>query len=348
MLKIACIAKGKHPGTLGGIESFQRNLNKILTNCEFKVYAFSPKKEIVFPVPNLITIGEGNFLDKLALKILGRKRLLKIQLKKWNPDIIIINSANDLKFLKDLKAKIILVQHGSFDYYMDGTFNKEEVLNLIRKRLDRYVFLSPLDVGNFNKFLKLEESKVTSIRHICNVDLKKESKEKKGVLVMLSRLNREKRIDLVIKAMKKLPDFSLKIYGDGEEKENLKKLIKDLNSSNIELMGKTSKVKEAFDETGIFVLSSSNFEGYPIASIEAMRRGLPIILRNNFGSAEDIVQGNGVLLGKDWNEDEFVEAVKIVYNNYEKYSEKSLELGKRHNIDVIKKEWEKLFEELVK
>ena len=92
---------------------------------------------------------------------------------------------------------------------------------------------------------------------------------------------------------------------------------------------------------------TSDYEGYPITNIEAMRRGLPIVLRNTFDSAPDIVvdNTNGILLDKEWNEDKFVEAVRKVYDNYEYYSENSKKLGKRHSPEVIKKEWDKLLME---
>ena len=90
---------------------------------------------------------------------------------------------------------------------------------------------------------------------------------------------------------------------------------------------------------------TSDSEGYPISTIEAMRRGLPIVLRNTFDSASDIVIDNGVLLEKDWNEDKFVEAVRKIYDNYEYYSENSKKLGERHSSEVIKKEWDKLLME---
>lgn len=89
---------------------------------------------------------------------------------------------------------------------------------------------------------------------------------------------------------------------------------------------------------------TSDFEGYGITNIEAMRRGLPLILRNTYEAAQDIVVNNknGILLNKEWNEEKFVEAVKNIYNNYEYYSENSKELGKRYSQEIIKKEWDKL------
>lgn len=90
----------------------------------------------------------------------------------------------------------------------------------------------------------------------------------------------------------------------------------------------------------------SNFEGYPISCIEALRRGLPIILRNTFHSARDIVEENGVLLSKEWNEDKFVEAVKKIYENYDYYSENSTKLGQRYNINLVKEKWYDLIRNL--
>lgn len=347
-MKIACIAKKSHPAKLGGVESFQRNLSLILNNYDFRIYSYKTDKEKIFSVPKLFEIDSNNSLaEKFLLKLLGKKRYLVLLLKKWKPDVIIINTPNDLKFLKNLKSKIILVQHGSFEAYMNGTFDNLEVVSLIQNRLDRYIFLSDYDVEKFNEFLGLSQDRVKAIRHICNVSSLKGTKIKEKKIVVLSRLHKDKKIEYIVKAMTKLQDFSLKIYGDGEEKESLKKLINKMNLKNVKLMGRTSQISSALDQESIFVMAS-DFEGYPISCIEAARRGLPIILRDTFSSAKDIVQGNGVLLGKEWNEDEFVEAVHKTYNNYKEYSSKSLELGKRHDIKIIRKEWDNLFKELKK
>lgn len=91
---------------------------------------------------------------------------------------------------------------------------------------------------------------------------------------------------------------------------------------------------------------TSDHEGYPITSIEAMRRGLPIVLRNTFESAQDIIEDNGILLEKEWNEDKFAEAVRKIYDNYEFYSKNAVEMGKRHNFEVIKFQWEELIADL--
>lgn len=221
--------------------------------------------------------------------------------------------------------------------------SNEEIIKESKKDLDYFIFLSKYDKERFLEELNFPVEKAKVIRHSCEIELLKEKKEKNKELIMIARLdNKHKRFDLVIKAMKKLTEFNLRIYGDGPDKNLLKNLIKEYQLKNVFLCGGTNKVKEKLDETGIFVMTSDH-EGYPISTIEAMRRGLPIILRNTFEAAQDIVIGNGILLEKEWNEDDFVETVRKVYNNYEFYSNNSIELGKRHNSEMIKEEWNKIF-----
>ena len=92
---------------------------------------------------------------------------------------------------------------------------------------------------------------------------------------------------------------------------------------------------------------TSDFESYGIVNIEAMRRGLPIIIRDTFEGASDIVLNNGILLEKKWDEEKFCEGIRKIYSNYEYYSKNSIEMGKRHNLEKIKEEWQNIFNEKI-
>ena len=164
---------------------------------------------------------------------------------------------------------------------------------------------------------------------------------------MVARLeNKQKRFDLAIRAMKKIPDFTLNIYGSGEKgAEFLKGIIEKEDIKNVKVHGSTNQVQQKLDEAGIFIMTS-DYEGYGITLIEASRRALPLIVRDTYDAAKDIVIENGILLPKEWDEDKFITAVKQIYENYEYYSENSKKIGERHSFETIKNEWEALFKSI--
>lgn len=348
-MRIICIGKGNDPRCLGGVETFERNLEKIFKN-NIKFLTWNSDKEKIFKCNNVENIQEQKILlNRILLKILGKTRFTLYRVKQEKPDIVIINKPKDIRMIKGLRYKKILIQHGSYESYEQTIFKNKKIVDLIRKHIDYYVCLSDKSREIFSNNLGIERERIVTIRHSCEVPIAKKIKEKNRKLIIIARVeNNQKRIDLAIKAMKKLSRYTLDIYGDGPHEEMLKNLVKKEElEDRVFFRGKTTKIKEKLDEAGIFIMTSDR-EGYGITNIEAMSRGLPIILRNTFEAAEDIVLGNGVLLSKEWNEDKFVEAVEEVYNNYEEYSKKSLELAKRYKIEIIGEKWKDLIKNIMR
>lgn len=346
-MKILCMGKKNNPSCLGGVETFERNLNKIFKK-EIVFYVFSNNIKKYFNINGVIEFDfNKNIKMKIIEKIIGKNRYLLYKAKRNKYDVLIYNSPNDLKKFYKLGAKNILVQHGSWKYYYQGTYKKNpKLVTVLKENLDCYVFLSKYDQEKFVKGLELDINRTAVIRHSCEIELLENSKKKNKKLIMITRLdNNQKRIDLAINVMKKLSNYTLEIYGDGPDKEYLENLIYKNSLKNVFLCGGTNQVKEKLDESAIFIMTSDT-EGYPISLIEAMRRGLPIILRNTFEAAQDIIKDNGILLEQEWNEEEFVRAVEKIYKNYEFYSKNSIEMGKRHNFDVIENQWKKLIDGL--
>ena len=110
-----------------------------------------------------------------------------------------------------------------------------------------------------------EHKKKDKKKHKKRSDSKKKQKNKK--LIMIGRIdNNSKRFDLAIKAMKKLPEYTLDIYGDiyidrKRDYEVLKELIKKENINNVTFKGATNKVQEVLDESGIYIMTS-DYEAY--------------------------------------------------------------------------------------
>lgn len=346
-MKIVFLTNNNHPGTLGGIQTFNRILKNFFPE-EMITITNKNNQNKVYSINNLIEIGTTGILYKIINKLSKRKLeyyLKRREIKKIKPDVCILSAPSELRILKKIKCKKILVQHNKFSIYLKNYYqNNKNLIEMTKKELDFFVFLSKYDLIKFHEEIKypLEKSKI--IRHTSEMKNIRRLKEKNKNLIMLGRIfNEHKRYDLAILAMKKLKDFNLFIYGDGIDLNSLKQLVYREKIKNVFFKGATTKVSEVLDMASIFIITSE-YEGYPLTAIEAIKRGLPIVLRNTFEAAQDIIENNknGILLSKEWNEDEFIDAIKRIYNNYDQYSQNTTLISNKYNLEIIKEKWKAL------
>lgn len=107
--------------------------------------------------------------------------------------------------------------------------------------------------------------------------------------LMVNRLVKKKRVDLVINAFKKLKiDYQLIIIGGGEEYDSLNQIIIDNNlQDKINLTGRISdeKLKEYLVNSDVFM--SLDLADFDITVVEAMSYGLEIIVSSDFVIDDD-------------------------------------------------------------
>ncbi len=155
------------------------------------------------------------------------------------------------------------------------------------------------------KQLEIQGVKPEKITVIPNgVDIEKYeqfkvSKYNLPTVCCVARLVKTKKVDTLIHAIalikKEIPDIQCRIIGDGEEKENLKELIKQLKlEKNFTLLGFVEKNEDVIKEikkSHIFCLPSA-VEGFGMVVIEAMACGVPYVCSDIPPLIE--VTGNGV------------------------------------------------------
>ncbi|HKL42455.1 MAG TPA: glycosyltransferase family 4 protein [Clostridia bacterium] len=125
-------------------------------------------------------------------------------------------------------------------------------------------------------------------------------------IVAVGKLEEQKNHSLLIKAFKLIADdfkdYKVEIYGEGQERNKLEKLISELNLNNrVLLMGRNNDVHERIKDASLYVLSS-HYEGMPNALMEAMALGLPCIATNCSGGGPKTLitnRVNGILIKND-------------------------------------------------
>jgi glycosyltransferase involved in cell wall biosynthesis len=118
------------------------------------------------------------------------------------------------------------------------------------------------------------------------------------VIGYLGRLSPEKNVIAMIKAVKALDvdTVRLKIAGAGP----LYSKVKRLEGDRIEVLGYVKDAPAFYRSVDAFLLPSK-LEAQPIALLEAMASGLPVIA-TDVGDNKYFVRGNGILCGTTVNE----------------------------------------------
>ncbi len=138
-------------------------------------------------------------------------------------------------------------------------------------------------------------------------------------LLFVGRLVAEKAIDVLLRAVAKLPrsEFVVDIVGDGERKNDLMALSRKLKiNESVTFHGnrKRSALGSFYRDSDIVCLPSLS-EAQPVVTLEAMVAGKPVIA-SRVGGVPDSVQHdfNGMLVNPN-NADELADAIRKLADN---------------------------------
>ncbi|MFA5888964.1 MAG: glycosyltransferase [Candidatus Paceibacterota bacterium] len=134
----------------------------------------------------------------------------------------------------------------------------------------------------------------------------------------ISELHKNKGLEYAIRAMAKIEiPFIFFIIGEGEERDNLEKLIRKYNLENkVFLVGFLDNANQYLKAFDVFTLTSIK-EGLPYTILEAGLAGLPVIA-SSVGGIPDIIENNmsGMLVEKT-SVEQVIKAIEFMIDNPE-------------------------------
>jgi poly(glycerol-phosphate) alpha-glucosyltransferase len=173
--------------------------------------------------------------------------------------------------------------------------------------------------------------------------------------VIVSRFEPQKQLEHAIQVfalvLKEEPEATLDIYGDGSTRSVIEAEIANLGlEKSVTLHGFNPRARETlWTATGF--LMTSKFEGYPLASLEAMSHGCPVISYDiKYGPREQITHGVDGFLVKRGGRQEMADRVVELIRNPElvaKMGAAGFDKALQHDSRAFLEDWRTVLEAVV-
>ena len=276
------------------------------------------------------------------------KKNLTKYLDEYKPDYLVVSQYQVLDLIDNKYLPITFMhQHASFMDTLSVNANVETFFKY-NDKIKGFIWLTKNTMAKaIEKGFKNNHYIYNAVRFNCDKVSDVINNKK---LVSISRLSSDKRIDLMIEMVEevfkdpKYQDWSLEIYGDGEEYDNLSKII---TSPQVKLMGSTDKPMDVMLSSSIN-LNTSTYEGFCLTIIEGYECGVPSISFNSGEQIEEVILDNKTgFIAKD--REDYINKLKELMDNSDLLKEMGLnskEYNKNFQIDKIVNDWDKLFHDV--
>ena len=245
------------------------------------------------------------------------------------PDIILFNSsiwAATALFqqCKKLNIPYIITEHLK-EFLFHNSFSKfqKHLLNNCYDSSAAIVATSTKLKNSIAESFPDHQTKIHLIPNPIDEDIfiqKKQKKHSQIKIVCIALLRREKRLDILIKAFKKIIQkkyhAQLTLIGSGPLESELKQLTRNLNLENyIEFTGflTTNRLIHELHKHDFLTLSSE-LETFGMAIIEAQSCGLPVVATDCGGPSDLITKETGILVKPNSVKNLETGLIKMIHN----------------------------------
>ena len=312
------------------------------------LYDGEPNKEELMRALHRFNIIKAVKEGKTSASILHKKKTLVIDaIKKCNSDFI-VSTRMEFNVLLSKYGKSDVVKIAQEHCYHNHDIKYLDTIKTKYSNIDYLLALTTTLERDYKEVLKdNKHTRVITIPNMLYTIPKDVSKLNRKNLITVSRLDTLKRNDDIIRAFSKIKDtdYTLTIIGDGKEKNNLKKLTKELSlNDRVIFTGYKTKeeIKEYMLNSNIFLMASET-EGLPMVLLEAESYGIPCIAYEIENGISDIIKDNyNGFIVKDRNEEEYVNRLEELINDKEKlklYGKNARESVMTFSKEEVTKKW---------
>ena len=348
------------PPELGGMQSLMWGLARELSkNFMIKVFADYIENHKEFDEQATFSIervGGPKLLRKYR-----KAYLIDEFIKNGKINGIIADHWKSLEHLKTNKKKYCLIHGKEINHAKGSGINKRllKVLNNVEKVIanSKYTKDLAINIGVKADNIIVINPGIDPIKDLDQKSLEKVESllaVKTPRLITVSRFDKRKNHQKVIMALRNLkqiyPDIIYICIGYGDEEENIKDLVKELDLEGQVMFFKdiSEDLKNALvAKSNIFVMPStiykSSVEGFGIAYTEAAQLSIPSIGGKDGGASDAIDHEKTGLICDGGNLDDIYSSINSMFEN-----KKYLEYGKNAKEFVSKFYWPNIIEQYKK
>ena len=293
----------------GGIERSMSRLSRGLLDSGWDVSIISekPSKESISYFDErvkLLSLGSSfinqnsNIIFSIFKNILYYFKIKKY-IKKYSPDVLLavknIPVSIFLKIILKNKFKLIIREavNPKYSSITQRSLLSRIFVNNLKKLLypnaDNIIAISEGVKQSLVKNFNLDSSKIQTIYNpsadekilsLAKEDIDRDLISNRPLIVSIGRLTKQKDHITLLKAFNKIHsniDCNLYIIGEGSERRNLEKFIKNNNiDDKVKLLGYQNNPWKFLSKSNLFVLPSI-WEGFGNVIVESMLIGIPVI-----------------------------------------------------------------------
>lgn len=311
--------------TMGGVARILNTFLKYIDKDKHDVdlLVLHKRGELLKEIPSEINVIEGtpffsvvdmplnqckgiNLIRKLKLLFYMKTGLIKNKIKSERKKIL--NKQYDIEFSAKEGFCTIFVAYGDSKRklnwvqvdYKKSNYSSHH-MDLVKDALsyiDMNIACSDQVMNSYKEVFGINNIEVIHnlvdqdrIKALSNENKDIEVDSKKINLICVARFHKQKGVDRLIRAYSKLKDYyTLTIIGDGELKEELFSLAKELSCfDDIKWLGIKDNPYADIRACDLLVMPSL-YEGYPTLSVESLISGTPVLVTNVAGVKEQIVK----------------------------------------------------------
>ena len=354
------IVSRSFPPELGGMQSLMWGLSRELSkNFMIKVFADHIEGHKEFDEQASFSIERVGGIK--LLRKYRKAQLINEFIKENKIEGIVADHWKSLELIKTSKKKYCLIHSKEINHPKGSSQNKRviDVLNNVEKVIANSEYTKNLAIENGvneNKIIVINPG-IDPVKKIDKKTLDKVAsllKVKTPRLITVSRFDKRKNHEKVIMALRNLkqiyPNIVYICVGYGEEEDNIKKLVKELDLEAQVMFFKdiSNDLKNALvAKSDIFVMPSiiykKSVEGFGIAYVEAAQYGIPSLGGKDGGAADAIDHEKTGLICDGNNLDDIYSSINTMLEN-----KKYLDYGKNAKEFVHKFQWSKIIEDYKK